>query len=181
MRKQELQVFFDWYVPYTGNKWTCEQIAELDYLWSEALNQHIIMPFTLILRDFHLENMMYLGTGLQIGLLDFQDALYGCPIYDLVSVLEDARFDVPRDFALGLIDNFTRYKNWDKDVVLLNYHLLGAQRNCRILGVFARKFLKENNSNYLQYLPRVKKYLQYDFTHPILHKIKRFCQNYLEL
>ncbi|MBA2629257.1 MAG: hypothetical protein H0U78_04380, partial [Rickettsiaceae bacterium] len=112
-----------------------------------------------------------------IGLLDFQDALCGSPVYDLVSVLEDARFDVPRQDALELIDYFVKKKKLDREGVRRNYHILGAQRNCRILGVFARKLVRDYDDSYLKYIPRVQKYLEYDLSHPDLYQIREWLKN----
>ena len=121
--------------------------------------------------------MMYLQEkqGIQkLGLLDFQDALIGSPIYDLVSILEDARIDIDRDFALSCAKYYAKKKKVDLQHTLLNYHILGAQRNSRILGVFTRKYLRDKDDTYLQYIPRVLKYLEYDLSHPILEPIKNW-------
>ena len=107
-----------------------------------------------------------------LGLLDFQDAVIGSPIYDLVSILEDARIKVPRNLAIDCLEYFAMQKKLKLEDVLTNYHILGAQRNSRILGVFARKFARDQNDNYLQYIPLVLEYLNYDLSHPIMSKLK---------
>lgn len=177
----ELDLFVNWYIPYKYNReLKIHEFNEFIELWQKIFSQAVVMPSSIILRDFHLENMMYLEMREsinKIGLLDFQDALIGSPIYDLVSVLEDARFEVPRDMALQLIDYYAEKKALNKESVLINYHILGAQRNCRILGVFARKAVKENDDYYLQFMPRVEKYLEYDLSHPILNNIKEWLKN----
>ena len=58
--------------------------------------------------------------------------------------------------------------------MLVDYHILGAQRNLRILGVFARKYTRDKNSNYLRYIPLVLEYLNYDLSHPIMSKLKNW-------
>ncbi|RUP42005.1 MAG: hypothetical protein EKK63_02895 [Acinetobacter sp.] len=177
----ELDLFINWYIPYKYNQeLKIHEFNEFIELWQKIFSQIIAMPSSIILRDFHLENMMYLEMREsinKIGLLDFQDALIGSPIYDLVSVLEDARFEVPRDMALKLVDYYAEKKALNKESVLINYHILGAQRNCRILGVFARKAVKENDDYYLQFIPRVEKYLEYDLSHPILNNMKEWLKN----
>ena len=109
-----------------------------------------------------------------LGLLDFQDAVIGSPIYDLVSILEDARIKVPKDLAFDCINYFAKKKKLELEDLLINYHILGAQRNSRILGVFARKFIRDQNDNYLQYMPLVLEYLNHDFSHPVMSKIKNW-------
>jgi aminoglycoside/choline kinase family phosphotransferase len=123
------------------------RLGEMD--WSQQV---------LVQRDYHAENLIYLParTGPAcLGLLDFQDAMLGHPAYDLVSILQDARRGVP----LGLQENMlARYISaMGKDGVQFthDYHLLGLQRNLRILGVFARLCLRDGKPNYLDLLPRV--------------------------
>lgn len=179
----ELELFTDWCVPYkTGHKLSDSQIDSFKEVWRRALAKQKGMPYTIVHRDYHSENMMYLPEreGINIlGILDFQDALFGSPIYDLVSVLEDARIMVPRDLALDCIDYYSKKKNFDTDSVLLNYHILGAQRNTRILGVFARKYMRDGADQYLNYIPLVLEYLDYDLSHPDLAELKLFLQDIL--
>lgn len=174
----ELNLFINYYAPYVLKRnLTDEGIEEYKAIWQDILNQQAIFNDSLVLRDYHVENTMYLEKrhGLKkLGLLDFQDAVIGSPIYDLVSILEDARIEVPRELALSLVKRFTEQKNLDSDLVLKNYHILGAQRNSRILGVFVRKFIRDQNDNYLKYIPLVRKYLSYDLSHPVMSKLSYF-------
>lgn len=178
---KEIELFVDWYIPHAYKReLKMHEFDEFIEIWQNVLVKQAAMPNCLVLRDYHLENMMYLEARdafRKIGLLDFQDALCGSPVYDLVSVLEDARFDVPRQDALELIDYFIEKKDLDKEDVLRNYHILGAQRNCRILGVFARKLIRDNDDSYLKYIPRVEKYLEYDLSHPDLLEVKEWLKN----
>jgi aminoglycoside/choline kinase family phosphotransferase len=172
----ELSVFSDYYIPYKKNeKISSAKLEQFIEIWQNILSKQTQTTKSIILRDYHVENMMYLDQEKNIkklGLLDFQDALVGSPIYDLVSILEDARIDIPRNFALECIQYYAEQKNLDFNKVLNDYHILGAQRNLRILGVFARKYSRDGNDTYLQYIPRVLKYLEYDLSHPILRPLK---------
>jgi aminoglycoside/choline kinase family phosphotransferase len=178
---KEIELFVDWYIPHVYKReLKMHEFDEFIEIWQNVLARQDAMPHCVVLRDYHLENMMYLeerSSFRKIGLLDFQDALCGSPVYDLVSVLEDARFDVPRQDALEFIDYFVKKKELDKEGVLRNYHILGAQRNCRILGVFARKSIRDNDDNYLKYIPRVQKYLEYDLSHPDLDQVREWLKN----
>lgn len=179
----ELELFTTWYVPYQkGNKLNDGQLDIFKEVWQRTLSRQKAMDYTTVHRDYHAENMMYLPErkGLNIfGILDFQDTLFGSPIHDLVSVLEDARIRVSRDLALDCIDYYSKKKNFDIDSVLLNYHILGAQRNSRILGVFARKFVRDGEEQYLKYIPIVLEYLEYDLSHPDLAELKSCINNIL--
>ena len=178
---KEIELFVDWYIPYAYKReLKIHEFDEFIEIWQNVLAKQAAMPNCLVLRDYHLENMMYLqerDSFRKIGLLDFQDALCGSPVYDLVSVLEDARFDVTRQDALDLVDYFAEKKELDKFEVLRDYHILGAQRNCRILGVFSRKYTRDNDDSYLKYIPRVQKYLEYDLSHPDLDQIREWLKN----
>jgi len=176
----ELESFVQWYIPHIYKRTLKPQeLEEFNIIWQNILAKQILIPASIVLRDYHVENMMYLEKrqGLkQLGLLDFQDALWGSPIYDLVSVLEDARFDVPRSEALEYLEYFAQKKELDIESILLNYHILGAQRNSRILGVFARKAARDGEMGYLQYIPRVLEYLEYDLSHATLEPIKQWLE-----
>lgn len=166
--KSELDLFTDWYIPYKIDRsLTQDEFEDFRVIWEKALSSLVSLSKTIVLRDYHAENMMYLSgkEGINnLGLLDFQDALLGCPVYDVVSMLEDARIEVPRALALEMLGYFAEKKGLAYEDILLNYHILGAQRNSRILGVFARKFKRDNDNRYLQYIPLVLKYLEYDLS-----------------
>ncbi len=174
----ELKIFAEYYVPYALNRnLTLIELAEYQDIWQEILENQIPFNNCLVLRDYHVENIMYLEKYKDIkalGLLDFQDAVIGSPIYDLVSILEDARIKVPKDLAFDCINYFAKKKKLELEDLLINYHILGAQRNSRILGVFARKFVRDQNDNYLQYMQLVLEYLNHDFSHPVMSKLKNW-------
>lgn len=174
----ELSLFEEWYIPHVlGRNLTDAESLEHKTIWQEILSNQAPLKASIVLRDYHAENMMYLENkhGInKLGLLDFQDALIGSPIYDLVSVLEDARIEVPRSLALDCLSYFTETQKLNLEDVLTNYHILGAQRNSRILGVFARKFMRDKNDNYLQYMPLVLKYLEQDLSHPVMRKLRKW-------
>ncbi len=135
-----------------------------------------IAPATpvMILRDYHAENLIWLPerTGpARTGLLDFQDAMTGHPAYDLVSLLQDARRDVPPDVERRMIAHYIARTRQDAHAFDRAYHLLGAQRNLRILGVFARLSLRDAKPHYIDLIPRVWGHLIRDLSHPALASV----------
>ena len=112
----------------------------------------------LIQRDYHAENLLWLpdrdGVA-RVGLLDFQDAAKGHRAYDLVSLLQDARRDVPPAIEQAMLDRYIAGTGQDGTTFRTAYHLLGAQRNLRIVGVFARLCLRDGKAHYVDLLPRV--------------------------
>ncbi|WP_296765418.1 phosphotransferase [Sediminimonas sp.] len=129
----------------------------------------------LIQRDYHAENLIWLperdGVA-RVGLLDFQDALRGHPAYDLVSVLQDARRDVAPALEQDMIARYCAATGENSDSFARAYHLLGAQRNLRILGVFARLCLRGGKAHYIDLIPRVWGLLQRDLAHPALASVR---------
>lgn len=129
----------------------------------------------LILRDFHAENLIWLpdGTGpSRVGLLDFQDAMAGHPAYDLVSLLQDARRDLQPGTEQKIISHFLAVSDRNRAEFSAAYATLGAQRNLRILGVFARLAKTFGKPHYIDLIPRVWSHLQTDLAHPSLGTLR---------
>ena len=111
----------------------------------------------MVLRDYHVDNLMWLPDRLgirRVGLLDFQDALSGSPIYDLVSLLEDVRRDVNLDLASEMKEYYLATQLLKSDDFETVYSILGAQRNTKILGIFARLWKRDRKTQYLKLIPR---------------------------
>jgi len=179
---KELELYTDWYLPLkSGRPVSPELKSEFLKLWEAPLAHLPNTASCLVLRDYHVENMMLLSkSGINsIGLLDFQDAVIGHPLYDVASVLEDARIDVPADFAYKFLDYYLQQTGIGKMEGYLSYHILGAQRNSRILGVFARKAIRDGQKNYLKYIPRVLNYLENDLKCEVLNPIKIWIEDNL--
>jgi aminoglycoside/choline kinase family phosphotransferase len=170
---EELRLFTDWYCPAVG--------AEVDadaYLaaWTEVLGAVAsdgLSPVT-VLRDYHAENVMLVHgrEGIErFGLLDFQDALAGHPAYDLASVLEDARRDVPEAIEQAMIDRYVAATGHD-EAFERAYWALAAQRNTRILGVFTRLWKRDNKPHYRRFQPRMWGLLERDLDRPDLTPVR---------
>lgn len=161
---------FDWYLAqaaaFDPAARSAFHAAFLRLLRKGAADQTV-----LILRDYHAENLLWLphrdGPS-RVGLLDFQDAMTGHPAYDLVSLLQDARRDVPAATETAMIDRYLDGSGLDRDAFLTAYHVLGAQRNLRIIGVFARLCTRDGKAHYVDLIPRVWGLLQRDLSHPAL-------------
>ncbi|MBN8827802.1 MAG: phosphotransferase [Sphingobacteriia bacterium] len=135
----------------------------------------------LVHRDYHVDNLHYLPerNGIKaVGLIDFQDAVLGSPTYDLMSLIEDARRDVNPEIANKAISRFIKSINVDKDEFMYEYNIWAMQRNLKIVGVFNRKNLRDNNPNYLQFLPRVWGYLKNNLSQSHLAQMKNFFAKY---
>ena len=139
------------------------------------LTQYAGTADVLIQRDYHAENLLWLPdrTGVaRVGLLDFQDAMAGHRAYDLVSLLQDARRDVPPEIELAMIRHYVTENDMDPAAFDAAYAVLGVQRNLRILGVFARLSMHFGKPHYVDLIPRVWDHLIRDLDHPALKDVR---------
>ena len=184
----EALLLTDWFWPALNGRPTPEEVrnAYLD-LWQPLLNRAVAEDNALILRDYHSPNLMWLPerAGLQeVGILDFQDALLGPAAYDLVSLLQDARLDVPealeaRQFARYCAARSASDPQFSSDQFSVLYATLGAQRNSKILGIFARLAKRDGKRGYLAHIPRVARYLKRNLAHPALAPLNDWYQREL--
>ena len=172
---EELKLFTQWYCPAVGI-----EVDEESYrtAWTEVLAPvaaDCLGPVT-VLRDYHAENIMLVdgreGVG-HFGLLDFQDAVSGHPAYDLASVLEDARRDVPPAIERAMIDRYVGALGHG-DAFERAYWALAAQRNTRILGVFTRLWKRDGKPDYRRFQPRMWGLLERDLDRPQLAPVREW-------
>lgn len=164
---------FDWYLAHAAQP---DDMArdEFKSVFLGELEQHASDQSVLIQRDYHAENLLWLPDRdgpARVGLLDFQDAMTGHRAYDLVSLLQDARRDVPKTTERNMIERYVALSGVDPEAFERAYYLLGAQRNLRILGVFARLCLRDGKEHYVDLIPRVWGLLQRDLDHPALSSV----------
>ena len=159
---REAALLVEWYCPAVELKVDAEGYpAAWDRVFEHALTPE---PVT-VLRDYHAENLMLVEGGL--GLLDFQDALAGHPAYDLVSLLQDARRDVDPNLEELMLHRY-QAATGAGDAFLRGYHVLGAQRNAKIVGIFTRLWKRDGKERYAALCPRVWAYLQRDLAQSVL-------------
>jgi tRNA threonylcarbamoyl adenosine modification protein YjeE len=172
----EAELFCDWYLTHRGMEIEDVVRNEFTLLWRGALRAAIAAPPTWVLRDYHSPNLLWLpqrARTARVGLLDFQDALLGPAAYDLVSLLQDARVDVPEAMELELLGRYTKAQreadaSFDAARFIELYAVLGAQRATKILGIFARLDRRDGKPQYLRHMPRVWGYLRRSLVHPVL-------------
>ena len=180
----EAALLVDWHAPAALGEPLSETRREeyLD-LWRTALPQAALPRDTLVLRDYHVDNLMVLPhrSGVRgCGLLDFQDALYGPPSYDLVSLLEDARRDISSKLRQAMTERYlTAFPELDREAFLRSAAILAAQRNCKILGIFTRLWRRDGKPRYLTHLPRVWRLLEQDLAHPALAPVAAWLDRHL--
>ena len=203
---QEIQLFLQWYWPFIFDGQSVPSRARdtFENIWHELLFDALTQqPTTFVLRDFHLDNLMvipkdrnkntiqdsesaYLERN-RCGLLDFQDALLGPMTLDLMSLIQDARYDVPIPVQMACWDRYTQAFNlctptsttWWASAIVFSLH-----RHFRILGVFCRYTKLRGDKKYLAHIPRLWNYI-----HQCLHDkvakqqcepLRKWVQDYLE-
>ncbi len=175
----EIELLPDWYWP-ARKAYPIEQADRDEFmsLWQEqfaVVEQNLT---TLTLRDYHSPNLILLD-GSSTGIIDYQDAQRGNPAYDLVSLLQDARLTVPEDTEKLLLDYYCEQRSkqpsdvpFDEAVLRRDYAILGAQRNTKILGIFARLAKRDGKPGYLAHIPRIWAYLESDLSHRELNGLR---------
>jgi len=177
---KEALLLADWYLPtLTGYKISESLRTEYIQAWEKIFNCLHYFEDCLVLRDYHIDNLIWLEERLgikKIGVLDFQDAVKGSYAYDVVSLLEDARRDVDATIAQEMLEHYIKQIKLDHKKFLSDYKILGVQRSCKIVGIFARKAARDNDTRYLKHLPRVWNYIKKNIDHPILEPLRIWFQ-----
>jgi hypothetical protein len=170
---REVMVFAQWYAPALSIEMDeAEYLGAWRSVWGGVLETVATYP-VMVLRDYHADNLMVLPERSELGLLDFQDALAGHPAYDLVSLLQDARRDVPQALEERMIQRFMDARGVeDRETFRAHYEVLGAQRNTKILGVFTRLWKRDDKPHYLPLQPRVWACLERNLSHPALAPVR---------
>jgi hypothetical protein len=175
---REVSLLPEWYAPDAPAE-------EYRAIWQKLLPQARTGADGFVYVDYHADNLLWLPGRkghARIGLLDFQDARIGPPAYDLVSLLEDARRDVPPPLADAMVERYLAARpDLDSRAFRAAYALLGAQRNAKILGLFSRLAGRDGKPAYLALLPRVAGHLKRDLEHPLLAPLEAWCERHLQL
>lgn len=175
----EALLLVDWYLPAVTGAAPPAAVREA-YIaaWEAVLPLLRRVPVSLVLRDYHVDNLMRLDgrDGVAAcGLLDFQDAVLGPVAYDLVSLLEDARRDVPPALQAAMRARYVdAFPALDPAAFDTAYAVLGAQRNCKIIGIFTRLCVRDGKPVYLPHLPRLWRLVADDLRHPALAPVAQW-------
>ncbi|HSS12448.1 MAG TPA: phosphotransferase [Rhizomicrobium sp.] len=177
----ETDLLTEWFLPLAlGRAATEDETEEHRRLWRTAFAGIDGGRRVFVHRDYHAQNLLWLperdGVA-RVGLIDFQDAVAGSAAYDLISLTEDAR----RDVSPALAEAATRHylaamkaQGSPVDEARFRHEMavMAAQRNAKIVGIFARLYKRDGKARYLAFLPRVWSYLERDLTHPALAGLK---------
>jgi len=183
----EAELLLDWYLPHHGKDVGADMKVEFRALWREALAGLASAEPTWVLRDYHSPNLLWLPgrEGIaRVGVLDFQDAVLGPAAYDVVSLLQDARVDVPEPLEDTLLSRYLKGRrsgdrNFDLGKFIEDYSMLGAQRATKVLGIFSRLDRRDGKPQYLRHQPRVWRNLRRCLSHPTLAPLKAWYDQHV--
>ena len=183
----ETELVLDWLWPAVKGQ-PAPQTAREVYVaaWGDVISKLVALPSGLVLRDYHSPNLIWLPEreGVRrVGIIDFQDAVLGPPAYDAVSLLQDARLDVPAGLEQRLADRYVAMARaadpaFDEEAFRFSYAALGCQRNAKILGIFARLSRRDGKHGYLAHIPRIWGYLERGLTHPGLAAVRAWYEEH---
>ncbi|WP_062208737.1 tRNA (adenosine(37)-N6)-threonylcarbamoyltransferase complex ATPase subunit type 1 TsaE [Aureimonas sp. AU12] len=176
----EVGLFLQWYWPHRHHRPadTAEEDAFAG-VWRDLFQDLDLAERNLLLRDVHSPNLLWQpgeSGARRIGFLDFQDAMIGPTAYDLASLAQDARVDVPAELEARLVAAYISARRaqdpaFDAFAFERAYAIMAAQRATKILGIFVRLMARDGKPQYLRHIPRIKTYLNRTLDHPALEAL----------
>lgn len=175
----DIELYLEWVKPGLS----AAAQAQFRERWLRILPRAHQVPQTLLLRDYHVANLMWLPqrTGVQqAGLIDFQDAYRGPVTYDLMSLLEDARREVSPTLREKMLGRYLEaFPGLERGVFADSLAILAAQRHTRVLAIFARLAAREGKPDYQQrHSPRVRRRLKEALAQPVLAPVREWFEEY---
>ncbi|PDT83581.1 tRNA (adenosine(37)-N6)-threonylcarbamoyltransferase complex ATPase subunit type 1 TsaE [Sinorhizobium sp. BJ1] len=181
--KIETSLLIDWYLPWKRGL-PASDTERSDYfaIWDELIDILGSGEKNLLLRDFHSPNILWRPDRLgleRIGIIDFQDAMIGPTAYDVAALVQDARVTIDRRLAERLLGAYVAERKaqggFDEAAFLRDWHLMAAQRNCKLAGIWVRLMQRDGKPGYMKHMPRTFAYLQHALTHEVLTPLREWC------
>ena len=173
MMMEEAALMTEWHLPAVLGADRAGALADsYRQCWLPIFSSARSVPDSLVLRDYHVDNLMRIDGREGIaacGLLDFQDAVVGPVSYDLMSLVEDARRDVDLNLATAMRGRYlAAFPDIDIAAYDTSFTVLAAQRHCKVIGIFTRLSVRDGKPVYLEHIPRLWRLLERALTHPML-------------
>ncbi len=178
----ESLLFIDWYLEKRkGELVSSNQKKEFTEILYDFYENIKPQSSTLVLRDYHVDNLFYLNNQKslkQVGLIDFQDAVIGSPLYDLASLLEDVRRPLQRNLQKKLLEFYIKAININAEDAEKEMRFFSIQRNLKILGIFCRLSIRDKKDNYLKYLPNVVTFIRNNLQDPFFNNLVNWLKQF---
>lgn len=170
--QKELNNFQHWFL----DRYLNVQLPNLQKVFDFLIHSAITQPQVCVHRDYHSRNLICLADN-QVGVLDFQDAVWGPITYDVVSLLRDCYISWPRHQVEQWVENFRKIAGLNTvspEEFLRWFDLMGIQRHLKALFIFARKYIRDNSHHYIPDIPRTLQYvLDVSEGYPELHDFRQ--------
>ena len=148
----ESELFIEWYLEkHLKLNLNNSEKNDFQNILEKHFNSLTLKQNNLVLRDFHVDNLIYLNDrdGVhQLGLIDYQDALIGSSVYDFVSLIEDVRHPIKNDLKNSLIEMYSKLISVDQNELKREISFYSIQRNLKIVGIFSRLKYRDDKKNY---------------------------------
>jgi len=175
---REASLLTEWYAPAALPMFDPAEMQTFEALWPPLLALARRVPLTLVLRDYHVDNLVWLPdrpSPRNVGLLDFQDAVIGPVTYDIASLFEDARRDVDQTMAAAMLDAYCeRFPDLDRKDFMTSYRIMAVQRSLKIIGIFTRLAHRDGKPHYLKHIPRCWHWVEQGLVDPALAPLKQW-------
>lgn len=181
--KIETRLLIDWYLPWKNNgvQATDDQRASYSRVWDGLIAELGDCERHLLLRDYHSPNLIWQAEeeGLRrVGLIDFQDAMIGPTAYDVASLVQDARVDMPPALGDALLKRYIELRHsageFNETSFLKAFAIMAAQRNCKLAGIWVRLKERDGKPGYLKHMPRTLGHLATVLEHPVLAPLREW-------
>ncbi len=176
----ETELVTDWYLPHMADVPSDDAMrASYTAIWSALFDRLDVAEKCIVLRDYHSPNVIWRDGHAghdRIGLIDFQDAVWGPAAYDVASLAQDARVTISPALESEIVEAYAGARRGDFDRSRFDeaYAIMAAQRNSKILGIFVRLDRRDGKPGYLRHLPRIRDYLERSTRHPALAALRTF-------
>ncbi|WP_439618633.1 tRNA (adenosine(37)-N6)-threonylcarbamoyltransferase complex ATPase subunit type 1 TsaE [Shinella sp.] len=180
----EVSLLTDWYLPWKrGTPASDDERRDYIAIWDALIESLSAAEHNLLLRDFHSPNIIWrpeaTGTD-RVGIIDFQDAMIGPSAYDVASLVQDARVDMPEGVADDVLDHYLTLREkdagFDRARFLRDWHVMAAQRNCKLIGLWVRLMQRDGKPAYMRHMPRTFRNLERALSHPDLAPLRDWCR-----
>ncbi|WP_276119620.1 tRNA (adenosine(37)-N6)-threonylcarbamoyltransferase complex ATPase subunit type 1 TsaE [Pararhizobium qamdonense] len=181
--KIETSLLLDWYLPWKrGEKASDTERTGYFAVWDQLIDLMASSEKKLLLRDFHSPNIIWRGerSGFErIGIIDFQDSMIGPTAYDVASITQDARVTIEPDLRDTMLSLYYAERNalgaFDETLFRRDWHLMSAQRNCKLVGIWVRLMQRDGKPFYMKHMPRTFSYLEVALQHEALAPLRDWC------
>lgn len=181
----EAELLLDWYVPeITGSPVTEDDRAEYREAWNKAIDRLAAAERSIVLRDYHSPNIIWReheSGHARLGIIDFQDAMWGPAAYDVASLAQDARVTIAPELESLTVAAYKEARReggpFDEKGFDEAYAIMAAQRNSKILGIFVRLNRRDGKPQYMKHLPRIRDYVARVLSHPSVAEVSAFYRS----